>query len=209
MRRPRFLLPVTVAAVTAITVTVTVGYESLRTAEQPSAGMALADALQPASRAVAVLEQQRQHLIVMTADAHSMKLVGSPSIASNAGPAGGGSATVDSAASGGSVSAPPPDPGTAQAIAFQMMPSFGFPTSSPYGCLDDLWNQESGWRYNAENASGAYGIPQALPGDKMASAGADWLTDAATQIRWGLGYIKDDYGTPCAAWGHEEADGWY
>ena len=69
--------------------------------------------------------------------------------------------------------------------------------------------QESGWSYDAENASGAYGIPQALPGSKMASAGADWQTDPATQIRWGLGYIKAIYGNPCGAWAFEEANGYY
>ena len=62
----------------------------------------------------------------------------------------------------------------------------------------------------AENpTSGAYGIPQALPGSEMSSAGADWQTDAATQIRWGLTYIQGRYGSPCGAWAHEEADGWY
>ena len=58
-------------------------------------------------------------------------------------------------------------------------------------------------------STGAYGIPQALPGSKMASAGPDWQTSAATQIRWGLGYIESTYGSPCAAWSHEQADGWY
>jgi hypothetical protein len=73
-----------------------------------------------------------------------------------------------------------------------------------------LWNKESGWRVNAYNSgSGAYGIPQALPGSKMASAGADWQTNAATQIKWGLGYIKGRYGTPCGAWGHSQSVGWY
>jgi hypothetical protein len=57
--------------------------------------------------------------------------------------------------------------------------------------------------------SGAYGIPQAEPGSQMASAGPDWQASATTQIRWGLGYIKDRYGTPCGAWSHEEACGWY
>ena len=77
-------------------------------------------------------------------------------------------------------------------------------------CLVSLWNVESGWNVTATNpSSGAYGIPQALPGSKMASAGADWQTSAATQIRWGLGYIKSVYGSPCGAWGHEQADGWY
>ena len=66
-----------------------------------------------------------------------------------------------------------------------------------------------GWRVNAANSSGAYGIPQALPGSKMASAGADWQTNPATQIAWGLGYIAGRYGTPCGAWDHSESNGWY
>jgi hypothetical protein len=73
-----------------------------------------------------------------------------------------------------------------------------------------LWAGESGWSVTASNPStGAFGIPQALPGSKMASAGPDWQTNAVTQIRWGLGYIKDTYGSPCAAWSHEQASGWY
>ncbi len=103
---------------------------------------------------------------------------------------------------------PAPDPGSAQAIAYGLLGAYGFSTDQ-WGCLDDLWQEESGWRYNAENPSGAYGIPQALPGSKMASAGPDWQTDPTTQIEWGLGYIQSTYGTPCAAWAHEEADGWY
>jgi len=78
-----------------------------------------------------------------------------------------------------------------------------------FGCLKDIWNRESGWRYDAENPSGAYGIPQALPGSKMSSAGADWQTNPATQIKWGLGYIKAIYGDPCKAWAFEEANGYY
>ena len=79
-------------------------------------------------------------------------------------------------------------------------------------CLDELWTEESAgtWSPTVTNpVSGAYGIPQALPADKMASAGTDWQTSAATQIRWGLEYIKSTYGSPCAAWDHEEATGWY
>ena len=78
-----------------------------------------------------------------------------------------------------------------------------------YSCLVSLWNRESHWSVTAANPNGAYGIPQALPGSKMASAGADWQTDAATQIRWGLGYIRSVYGSPCAAGSHEQAYGWY
>jgi hypothetical protein len=79
-----------------------------------------------------------------------------------------------------------------------------------FPCLDKLWKKESGWNYKAlNNSSGAYGIPQALPGDKMASAGSDWKTNPATQIEWGLGYIKGRYGTPCKAWSHSQNVGWY
>ena len=109
-----------------------------------------------------------------------------------------------------SQAAPAPEPsGSPQQIAMGMLGSYGWP-SSQFSCLDSLWKEESGWNVDASNpGSGAYGIPQALPGSKMASAGPDWQTDAATQIRWGLGYIKADYGSPCGAWAHEEADGWY
>ena len=79
-----------------------------------------------------------------------------------------------------------------------------------FDCLVALWSKESGWRVNAYNASsGAYGIPQALPGSKMATAGADWETNAATQIEWGLGYVQGRYGTPCGAWAHSQDVGWY
>jgi hypothetical protein len=99
--------------------------------------------------------------------------------------------------------------GSPQQIAMAMLGSYGW-SSSQFSCLDSLWNHESGWNVSAANpSSGAYGIPQALPGSKMASAGPDWQTDAATQIRWGLGYIKGTYGSPCGAWAHEESVGWY
>ncbi len=79
-----------------------------------------------------------------------------------------------------------------------------------FQCLDKLWQKESGWNYQAYNASsGATGIPQSLPGSKMATAGDDWQTSAATQIRWGLGYIKGAYGTPCSAWSHSQSMNWY
>ena len=79
-----------------------------------------------------------------------------------------------------------------------------------FGCLDALWSKESGWNLQARNASsGAYGIPQALPGAKMASAGGDWQTNPITQIRWGLQYIDQVYGSPCGAWAHSQAMNWY
>ena len=99
--------------------------------------------------------------------------------------------------------------GSPQQVAEQMLGQFGWSTSQ-FSCLQPLWAQESGWSVTAQNpSSGAYGIPQALPGSKMASAGGDWATNAATQISWGLSYIKNTYGSPCGAWDHEQADGWY
>ena len=102
-----------------------------------------------------------------------------------------------------------PSPGSNKATAKAMMASFGF-GADQWGCLERLWHKESGWNERAMNRySGAYGIPQSLPGSKMASAGADWQTNAATQIKWGLGYIKGRYGSPCGAWGHSQSVGWY
>lgn len=98
----------------------------------------------------------------------------------------------------------------AKATAQQLMASqYGW-GGDQFSCLNSLWNKESGWNYQAYNADGgATGIPQALPGSKMASAGADWQTSAATQIAWGLGYISSVYGSPCSAWGHSQAMNWY
>lgn len=94
-------------------------------------------------------------------------------------------------------------------VAKALLSEFGF-SSSEFSCLDSLWTKESNWTVNADNpTSSAYGIPQALPGSKMASAGADWATNPVTQIRWGLGYIQDRYGTPCSAWGHSQSHNWY
>ena len=79
-----------------------------------------------------------------------------------------------------------------------------------FDCLISLWTKESGWRWDADNpSSDAYGIPQALPGSKMASAGSDWRTNPSTQIKWGLEYISSTYGTPCSAWAKSQASNWY
>jgi hypothetical protein len=102
-----------------------------------------------------------------------------------------------------------PSPGTAQAIARDLIGQYGW-DSSQFDCLVVLWNSESGWNVHAANPStGAYGIPQALPGDKMSTAGPDWQNNATTQIKWGLGYINERYGTPCNAWSYWQANGWY
>ncbi len=100
-------------------------------------------------------------------------------------------------------------PAGAQATARGMLGNYGW-GDDQFGCLVSLWQKESGWNYQAYNrSSGAFGIPQALPGSKMASAGADWQTSARTQIAWGLGYIGGRYGSPCNAWGHSQSVGWY
>jgi hypothetical protein len=110
---------------------------------------------------------------------------------------------------GSSASTPAAPSGSPQQIAAAMLGSFGW-SSGEFGCLQSLWNAESGWNPSATNPiSGAYGIPQALPGSKMASAGPDWQTNPATQIKWGLGYIQQVYGSPCAAWSHQQSTGWY
>ena len=102
-----------------------------------------------------------------------------------------------------------PSPGSNKAVAKAMLAAKGW-GDDQWGCLERLWQKESGWNERAMNRySGAYGIPQALPGSKMASAGSDWQINAATQIAWGLGYIKGRYGTPCGAWGHSQSTGWY
>jgi hypothetical protein len=157
----------------------------------------------------AQLVQQRQHIILMTAATKSFKIVGHPKMA-KVPPAPTDNPATSGTSDGTVQTAPvaPPDPGTAQSIAYKMLPSFGF-AYSQFSCLNNIWTRESDWIYNAENASGAYGIPQALPGSKMASAGADWASNPATQIKWGLGYIKSVYGTPCNAWAFWEGHSWY
>jgi hypothetical protein len=170
----------------------------------------LAEALTaiPASQQGTQLVHQRQNMILMAAATKSFKVVGSPRVAkvppppppATGGSGGGGVVTV---------SAPPPNPGTAQAIAYGLLPSFGFNAKQQFGCLNNIWTRESNWRYDAANASGAYGIPQALPGSKMASAGPNWQTNPTTQIKWGLGYIKERYGSPCNAWAFWQGHSWY
>jgi len=167
------------------------------------------------SNSIAALEAERQNLIMLNAAAGTLSTGSKPvmvnprQVIAAASAAGGQSG---SSGSGTTVSVPsvaPANPGSAEAIAQQLMPSYGFSVSGQYGCLYDLWMRESGWNVYAQNpASTAYGIPQALDG-QMASVGADWRTNPVTQIKWGLGYIRERYGTPCGAWDHEESAGWY
>jgi hypothetical protein len=173
----------------------------------------------PGTRSVALLEQDRQHMILMDAATKTLNLVGAPklatrpSVAATPDPAtsapGAPTAPATPPATPPAGTAPPPSPGTAQSIAYSMLSSFGWKPSTYFSCLDNIWSRESGWNATAENASGAYGIPQALPGSKMATAGPDWQTNATTQIKWGLGYIQGRYGDPCSAWSFWQAHSWY
>jgi len=167
----------------------------------------------PGSHTMAALETERTQLMAMTTAARTLTVVAEPKLASPAEVAAANPGTTGSTGSGSSgivyVTSTPPDPGSAQAIAYNLLASFGFNPVTFFGCLKDMWDRESGWRYDAENPSGAYGIPQALPGSKMASAGPDWQTNPATQIKWGLGYIKAIYGDPCKAWAFWQVNHYY
>jgi hypothetical protein len=166
------------------------------------------------SGSVALLEQERQTLIAMTAAAKTLTVASKPAMTDPEQILEEQDSTTSSSSettggTGVATFAAPSNPTAAQATAKAMLGSFGF-SSSQWSCLYSLWEQESTWNVYAENAaSGAYGIPQSLPGDKMASVGADWQTNATTQIKWGLGYIKSVYGTPCGAWQNEVDAGFY
>ncbi|WP_406638007.1 lytic transglycosylase domain-containing protein [Pseudarthrobacter quantipunctorum] len=101
------------------------------------------------------------------------------------------------------------DPAGAKSYASGRLGAHGW-GQDQFLCLAQLWTKESNWLTTATNPySGAYGIAQALPPGKYSSAGADWLTSYRTQIDWGLGYIRERYGSPCAAWNHSMAKNWY
>jgi hypothetical protein len=124
-------------------------------------------------------------------------------------------ASANAAAVAEKVAAPAPKPaaaaitGTPLQIAHTIATQSGL-NQQQWVCLDSLWYQESKFQTSARNhRSGAFGIPQALPATRMASAGADWRTNPATQITWGLSYIKARYGTACNAWAHWKRDRWY
>ena len=212
IRRVGIVFPVAVFAVVAV-IGVAVGAAVFG----PGSGaFNIAQAVEagPGSHTIALLEAERDQVIAMTTAARTLTVVAKPNLASPAEVAAANTGTGTGTGTGGGggiiyVTSTPPNPNTAQSIGYNLMASFGFSPTTYFGCLLDLWNHESGWVYDAENASGAYGIPQALPGSKMASAGPDWQTNPATQIKWGLGYIKQLYGNPCGAWSFEEANGYY
>lgn len=103
----------------------------------------------------------------------------------------------------------PGTPAAAQQAAAQLVKEAGW-GAEQFQCLVTMWNHESGWRVSAANpSSDAFGIPQALPGSKMAAYGDDWRTNPVTQIKWGLAYIEGRYGSPCGAWSFWRANRWY
>ena len=219
-RRTGIVIPALAVAVVLVGIVTAAAYVTNSNGSGAS-GLAVAIDSLPQSGSVTLLEQERQNLIVMNAAAKTLSMAAKPAMVNpsavmasqqaSSGTGSGSSSSSSSSSGSGvtTVSAPPPNPGTAQSIGYAMLPQFGFSQKTQWGCLLDLWNRESGWVYDAENASGAYGIPQALPGSKMASAGSDWATNPATQIKWGLGYITQIYGTPCGAWNFELANGYY
>ena len=102
-----------------------------------------------------------------------------------------------------------PQTGSNRSIGRSMAAAHGW-TGTQWDCLNNLWQKESGWSTRSSNSSGsAWGIPQALPGSKMKSAGTDWRTNPVTQIKWGIGYIDNRYGSACKAWGHWQSHNWY
>jgi hypothetical protein len=215
IRRFGIVFPAAIVAVLAVT-GVAVGIKVFAPGSS-AFGAVRAIEMVPGSRTMAALESERAQLIAMTTAARTLTVVAKPKLAKPAEVAAanpgttGGTSTGSSSGNSGIVyvTSTPPDPGSAQSIAYNMLASFGFSPTTFFGCLKDMWDRESGWRYDAENASGAYGIPQALPGSKMASAGADWQTNPATQIKWGLGYIKAIYGDPCKAWAFWQVNHYY
>jgi hypothetical protein len=169
-----------------------------RQAEGDAAAKAAAEAKAAASKArkiekKAILVAQEKAAAKKAAEAAAAKSSGSGS----------------SAPYSGSIPASCDEYSGNRAIGCALMLKAGFDIDQ-FPCLDKLWTRESNWRTSAANSgTGAYGIPQALPGSKMGSVADDWRTNPATQIKWGLGYVEGRYGSPCDAWSHSQSTGWY
>jgi hypothetical protein len=119
-------------------------------------------------------------------------------------------AAVAAATAGMALSAAPAQAATTSASSAQAIAHKMIPDAAQFNAFSKIVSHESGWNISATNSSsGAYGLVQALPGSKMASAGSDWKTNPATQIKWGLDYMNSRYGSPTAAWSFWQANGWY
>ncbi|GIT79536.1 hypothetical protein LLS1_12050 [Leifsonia sp. LS1] len=191
--------------------------QKVRTQLDADAKKAYQAAQEAEAAAEAQLADQKSHANTLYAQLASLKNTeASVEQSYAAGQAAAAAAAAAANPGGGSDGfAPPPgmvvDPAGAQAYASSRLAAYGW-GQDQMGCLIKLWNHESGWRADAYNSSsGAYGIPQAWPASKMASAGADWMTNQDTQVNWGLDYIDRAYGSPCAAWNFEMSHdpNWY
>ncbi|WP_395243112.1 hypothetical protein ACGGZK_13265 [Agromyces sp. MMS24-K17] len=185
-----------------------------RAAEAEAAHRAAEAALAEQRAAIETLYAQLASLRDSTADLERRYRIGEQARAEAAAREAAAAAAAAAASGGAGSTAPPPsgvvvDPAGHKAYARSAIGAYGW-GDGEYQCLVLLWTRESSWRADAYNASsGAYGIPQSLPGSKMASAGADWRTNGRTQVDWGLGYIAARYGSPCGAWAHSERYNWY
>ena len=170
------------------------------------------------SSQVTALENERATIIAMNDAAETLTVASKPATADPTQILAAQQQAADASSSDSGIQTgtgttgaePPADPTSAEVIGKEELADYGFSVSGQWQCLYDLWQQESGWNVYADNpSSGAYGIPQSLPADKMAMFGSDYLTDPTTQIKWGLGYISQTYGTPCNAWSFDQANGGY
>ncbi len=156
-----------------------------------------------------VTQRTELNTVVASQPVDKVVLVGTGSVSTTTSSGSSGSSGSSSSSGGSSSSMPTYSGGNPRSIAQSMLSAYGW-GSDQWSCLDRLWQRESNWNPYAQNpSSGAYGIPQSLPGSKMATAGSDWQTNPATQIKWGLGYIQGRYGSPCGAWAHSQSVGWY
>lgn len=181
-------------------------------AAQPPAAQSPAAQPQPAdpSDPVAQAQQRVQELVVQADadDADAARAAAASQVSADQAREAVAAAQAQRAAeeAAAQLAAAQADP---RAVAVPMVAQHGW-GAEQFSCLDRLWTKESGWRWSADNpTSDAYGIPQSLPGDKMASHGAGWQTDPRVQIAWGLDYIASSYGTPCGAWAHSQSYDWY
>jgi hypothetical protein len=202
-RRASFILPVLAIAAVFVSIVYLASYVTTERDSGAASMFGVIDGLGH-SGSVAALEQERQTIVEMDG---AVKTLTPDSVPVTVDPAVLQQQIAESEEVGGTglTAVPPPaDPTAAQLDAKNMLASYGWDNTTQWTCLYNLWERESTWNVYADNpTSGAYGIPQSLPGDKMAMFGSDWQTDPVTQIKWGLWYINGTYGTPCNAWQSE------